>query len=296
MDLKKQLPILILLFLVTNSLSGCTGLPEYHQQQQRRTSQLMADMERIRLCLDEHSQSLIRVEEGINRLEKSVDAVDKKTTTAIQTTLSEAKKIKAIKAKALKGTKTVKGIKRAKGIKEVKGLKTKQAVPPTARRQYDKLIIGEEEWVFLPVANAYFRARIDSGAATSSISAKNLERFERDGKKWVRFDLEHKDTKHAVTLERPIERRVAIKQSTSDEKESRPVISLMVKLGELSETTEFTLADREQMSFPILLGRSFLRDVVLIDVSKQFLIPQYRPAEHSSDAEAPTGTSGKKTN
>jgi len=155
---------------------------------------------------------------------------------------------------------------------------TKTIQPALANcKQSNKFIIGEKEWVYLPAANTHFKARIDSGATTSSISASNIERFEKDGQKWVRFDLTHSSDDTSVNLERPLDRRVAIIQSSSDKKESRLVISLMIKIGDISQNTQFTLADRSQMDFPILLGRSFLRDIVLIDVSKQFSQTRFIP-------------------
>lgn len=305
MNLKNQLiPILVLLFLFGCIITGCNGLEQQHllqqqrqqqllqqQKQKQQTKQLLADVKILQSGFDEQNRCLIRMEEAITKLQETVAAVDEKTTNAIK--VSEAKIQKAI----IKST----NIKKAIIKKAIRKDKKAQVVCS----QGDKVMIGANEWVYLPVVNEHFKARVDSGATTSSISAKNVENFERDGKKWVRFDLEHKDDENSwVTLERPIERRVAIKQATSDEKESRPVISLMIKMGEISESTEFTLADRRQMLYPILLGRSFLRDVVLIDVSKKFLHPKYIPppvqdtkakvAQVKADAKTKKQNKGKK--
>lgn len=46
-----------------------------------------------------------------------------------------------------------------------------------------KLLLGEEEWIYIKAINHSAKARIDTGATTSSISAVDIEMFERDGKK-----------------------------------------------------------------------------------------------------------------
>ena len=51
-----------------------------------------------------------------------------------------------------------------------------------------KIIIGAVEKVRLLPPNVVLKARIDTGAKTTSIDAQNIIPFERDGKEWVRFD------------------------------------------------------------------------------------------------------------
>lgn len=118
-----------------------------------------------------------------------------------------------------------------------------------------------------------FNARVDTGAATSSLNAANIEEFERNGKKWVRFHLSEnmKDTLKDHWIEAPVTRYVKIRQSTQNETERRPVVSLWISVGKIHERTEFTLADRSHMSHPVLLGREFIRDIALVDVSRKFI-------------------------
>lgn len=142
----------------------------------------------------------------------------------------------------------------------------------------DKVIVGETEWIYLAPPGHLYRARVDSGATTSSLSAQDVTRFERNGDKWVRFKLQHDDEEVPIEVERPIVRNVLIRQASSEDVERRPVIELNIHMGnELQQVTEFTLADRSHMEFPILLGRSFLQDVTLIDVGKQYLHDKYQP-------------------
>ena len=56
-----------------------------------------------------------------------------------------------------------------------------------------------------------------------------------------------------------------------DQAERRAVIELWVKVGKIHEKAQFTLADRSQMSHPVLLGREFIKDIALVDVSKKYV-------------------------
>lgn len=143
---------------------------------------------------------------------------------------------------------------------------------------YD-VVLGEVETVTIDSIEGSFSARIDTGAATSSLNAVDIEQFERNGKNWVRFHLSNGNAELDDTnwIEAPILRFVKIRQSTNDEVERRAVVELWVKLGKIHEKAQFTLADRSQMSHPVLLGREFIRDIAVVDVSKKFIhteVPQ----------------------
>ncbi|MGF1714085.1 ATP-dependent zinc protease family protein [Photobacterium chitinilyticum] len=139
---------------------------------------------------------------------------------------------------------------------------------------HGKVILGEEEWVWLDSIQSFFKARIDTGATTSSLNAVDIQIFERDGKEWARFNLNHTfdgNEEKAEIVEAPVVRWVKVRQSTSEQSERRPVIEAWVKLGLLHEKAQFTLADRSQMTYPILLGREFFKDIALVDVGKKFV-------------------------
>nr|WP_240549219.1 ATP-dependent zinc protease [Halomonas antri] len=157
-----------------------------------------------------------------------------------------------------------------------------------------KEMVGRSEWIGLPDVGTYLRARIDSGANTSSLSATEITRFERDGEDWVRFKLGLNEDDVVVEdvrddwIERPVERRVRIMQAAGSE--SRPVVSLLMTLGSIRETVEFTLNDRTHLNYPVLLGRRFLMDIALIDVAEDYLHPRPefpggRPASEAAEDE-----------
>lgn len=158
----------------------------------------------------------------------------------------------------------------------------------------DKELVGRSEWIGLPDIGTYLRARIDSGANTSSLSAKEITRFERDGEDWVRFKLGINEEDIVVDqvrdewIEAPVERRVRIVQAAGSE--SRPVVSLLMTLGSIREPVEFTLNDRTHLNYPVLLGRRFLMDIALIDVAETYLHPRPefpggRPASEAAQDE-----------
>lgn len=132
-----------------------------------------------------------------------------------------------------------------------------------------KLIVGETENVWLDSVNDVFPARIDTGATTSSLSAKDITVFERDGQRWVSFSLAHEGVVEELTVETPLVRYVRIRQASADDTDRRPVVALTMHIGKLSEKTEFTLTDRSQMAYPVLLGREFLKDIAVVDIARQ---------------------------
>lgn len=139
-----------------------------------------------------------------------------------------------------------------------------------ADRLKGKVIVGEVENFYLAGPQLIYKARIDSGAETSSIDARNITRFERDGGNWVRFDVPVPGAEEFVTLEKEISRRVKVIQASADEAERRVVVELQFSIGDHQQVAEFTLADRSNLSYQALIGRNVLRDVMLIDVGKEY--------------------------
>ncbi|MBK1886692.1 ATP-dependent zinc protease [Marinobacter sp. DY40_1A1] len=140
-----------------------------------------------------------------------------------------------------------------------------------ADRLKGKVIVGEVENFYLAGPGLIYKARIDSGAETSSIDARNITRFERDGSNWVRFDVPVPGTKDFVTLEKEISRRVKVIQASADGAERRVVVELQFSIGDHQQVAEFTLSDRSNLTYQALIGRNVLRDVMLIDVGKEYV-------------------------
>jgi len=158
-------------------------------------------------------------------------------------------------------------------------LKSKKSAQPDQQVKIlnEKTILGNAEWAYITASKKNLKARIDSGAATSSINAVNLKQFERDGKKWVRFNLTHDKKSKEQIIEAKIVRISKIIQSSKPGvKTERPVVKLHIRIGDIAGYTEFTLTNRLHMEYPVLIGRTFLKDVALVDVSQDYIHPKYQ--------------------
>ncbi|RXK00899.1 ATP-dependent Zn protease [Arcobacter sp. CECT 8986] len=133
-----------------------------------------------------------------------------------------------------------------------------------------KLIIGQKELVYIPSEKITLKGRIDTGATTTSINALNIKEIERDGKKWVKFDLKDEKGK-LITKALPISRIVKIKRHGAAVQE-RYVVKMRLTIGELTQLIDVSLTDRSKFTFPVLIGRNFLNGLILVDVSKEYTI------------------------
>lgn len=129
-----------------------------------------------------------------------------------------------------------------------------------------KMIIGEVENVRLIPPNVILKSRIDTGAKTTSIDARNITPFERDGKQWVRFDILTGEKEQ--TMERKVIKTVQIKRH-GKASQDRYVINMRIILGNVSRLIHVNLNDREAYKYPVLIGRNFLRDYFIVDVAKK---------------------------
>jgi hypothetical protein len=116
--------------------------------------------------------------------------------------------------------------------------------------------------------------KLDSGALTSSLDARDLSLFQREQAEWVRFTVctrseHHPERQH--TYERPVVRRTHIRGAGGDD--HRPVVRMQLCLGDGVYEEEFTLRSRHNMNYPVLLGRRTIARLGLLDVTREFTIP-----------------------
>ena len=158
-----------------------------------------------------------------------------------------------------------------------------------ANRLQGKMIVGQLERFYLAGPGLVYKARIDSGAETSSIYGRNIEQFERDGTNWVRFEVPVPGSDDDwVAMEKEVSRMVRIIQSSSEESERRAVVRLQFAIGDHQQVAEFTLADRGNLTYDVLVGRNVIRDVMLIDVGQEYateLPATYRTTSNRGDTE-----------
>lgn len=142
----------------------------------------------------------------------------------------------------------------------------------------EKNVYGLNEKALLPELQLVLPAKLDTGAETASLSAKNIEIFKRDGSPWVRFQLAVDGKHEAKTLVRPLVRISHIKRRAGDmapgETEAytqRPVIAMDVCMGDNLHNIEVNLTDRTSFEYPFLLGSEALKKFdALVDPSERF--------------------------
>lgn len=128
-------------------------------------------------------------------------------------------------------------------------------------------IVGAVEWARVQPADLWIEARIDTGADTTSIHAEDIQLVEKDGKRYVRFVLRDAVTGSTYQQELRLRRRVRIKQAGFPD-ERRYVVRMWVTVGEIRSRIDVNLSDRTDFEYPLLIGRNFLIDNMIVDVSR----------------------------
>lgn len=100
-------------------------------------------------------------------------------------------------------------------------------------------------------------AKVDTGADSTSIDARNIEEFEEDGDRYVRFEVPLGDDDERMALETRVVDSVTI-IGAGDDREERLVVEMDVCVGDLRLETEVNLADREGLNYRLLVGREYL--------------------------------------
>ncbi len=158
-------------------------------------------------------------------------------------------------------------------------------------RMREKLVMGWLESVYLKPWNLRVTAKLDTGAKTSSVHADHIDHFTKEGREWVRFTLIGSEDKKPLAVERPIIRTAYVKERMA-RSSKRDVVKLSLCKNGRDYETEFTLVDRSNFNYPLLLGRSFLQDVALVDAAETFLYKaESDPCRLQS---SPSGPGGRK--
>lgn len=137
----------------------------------------------------------------------------------------------------------------------------------------DTQVIGRAEVIDLPDWDLFgLDAKIDTGAYTSSLHCHHIERVEKQGNIFVRFNL--LDPSHEIyndkLFELPVFKSKTVK-SSNGLTEERFIVKTRIKLlGKLLKA-ELSLTDRSEMKYPILIGRKLIKGHFVVDVSKKYI-------------------------
>lgn len=145
--------------------------------------------------------------------------------------------------------------------------------PPRGGKARKRRRIGWREWVALPALGvAWTKAKVDTGARTSSLHAYNMERFRRGGRRMVRFELHpfQRSDRGTVRCEAEVVDERSVRTS-SGHAAVRPVVRTEIELLGERWAIELTLASRDAMGFRMLLGRQALRRKFVVDPGRSFV-------------------------
>ena len=136
-----------------------------------------------------------------------------------------------------------------------------------------KILLGWREWIQLPdLGIPAIKAKIDTGARTSTLHAFEIECFTEQEIRQVRFKIRplRKRPNIILTCQAPVVDRRRVSDS-GGHKEMRYVIRSKITIGTTSTIAELTLTDRDTMRFRMLLGRTAMNNIFTVDPCSSYL-------------------------
>ena len=145
-------------------------------------------------------------------------------------------------------------------------------------------LFGRYEQIKIEDLGKTLKAKMDTGAMTASLSARDIERFERDGEDWVRFRLAVEgadDTLYEHRLARIAEIKTRKEEAVDPDDDTdvergpdvaeRPVVEMQLCIGDQLRETEVNLTDRSHFRYPLLIGATAIRDLeAAIDPAQKY--------------------------
>jgi len=138
---------------------------------------------------------------------------------------------------------------------------------------HSNTLAGWREWVQLPgIGIPWIKAKLDTGARTSSLHAYKIKVTERDGDEWVRFRVRpwQESAEDETLVECPVHDRRRVRSSSGHVEERIVVLMRIVLIGREVDA-EVTLTNRDAMGFRMLIGREALRRGFAVASGSSFL-------------------------
>lgn len=142
--------------------------------------------------------------------------------------------------------------------------------PSEAQLLKEKVLIGRIEWVELPELKMKHKARIDTGAKTTSLHAVNIEEVDQRGEVFVKFQTVDAEGKK-VDLVRKVDTTQRV-SNTAGTISKRYVIKEKVKMGSIEREILINLNDRSGMEYKFLVGRNLLLGRFIVDVARSHVL------------------------
>jgi hypothetical protein len=134
----------------------------------------------------------------------------------------------------------------------------------------ERVTIGLVEEIILLPWGVKMPARIDTGAATSSLDVRDLT----VKNKVAEFRLPDKYGSTSIRL--PVKAWQVIR--SAEARERRPVVEVELCVGPKQLRARVNLNNRSQVQYPFLIGRNILQENFLVDCMKEFCNPPHCPA------------------
>ncbi|WP_108854924.1 ATP-dependent zinc protease family protein [Albidovulum aquaemixtae] len=160
--------------------------------------------------------------------------------------------------------------------------KSATKAPRKRKTRAELAVIGWRETVTLPdLGLIEIHAKIDTGALTTALHASHVKTYEKDGALWVQFRPPRIGRKKPGLCHAPVHDQREVR-NTSGVPVPRIFIRTTLQIAGRSWLIDVSLADRTQMTFPIIIGRSAIRrHRLLVDCGRSYLTrhPDEPPTE-----------------
>lgn len=224
------------------------------------TLALQAELETRELKLQEKQAAQKKQRKELKKLAADIKSDKKKNKRTAKRLRAKAQALKKRQAQAMQA-------------KQAEAAKKPQGTHKTAKKlAADVLLVGATEKLFVHPPNVGLIGRMDTGAKRCMLGVFDLAKFERDGEPHVRFSIVPEKGADKIEITRPIKASARFKGLNG---KKRPVVLLRVVLGSIDEQEEFVLVeDNKAEVSAVSIGRNLLRDLAVVDVSKNLLIKQ----------------------